>query len=371
MRLKHLFLPSWNGRSYLKTFGDKMATSSGQQEILSHGPLLDQDGNLTQAGWSRQPILDCNLEQANFYRIRSLQRFRIKRWDYYGVTTPDFYFSMTIADLGYAGQTFVYFVDFKNGTHIEETVTIPFGSGVSLPRNSTEGESSYESEALSLQFQVVPEGRHLSLNWPKFAGIGIAADLKLRLVEDHESMVVVIPFAQNRFYFNRKVNCMPAEGWVEYRGQRYSLSSTNSLGNMDWGRGIWPYNSFWVWASASGFLTDGRTLGLNLGFGFGDTSRATENALILDGKIHKLGIVDFKYDPTHFMNPWKLSSADDRLSLTFEPFVERVARTNLVIIRSEVHQMFGRYGGRVELDDGERVEFEGLVGFAEEHYARW
>jgi len=95
-------------------------------------------------------LLDCNLEQAGFYRVRSLQRFRIKRWDYYGVTTPDFYFSMTLADLGYAGQVFVYFVDFKNCEHTEDTVTIPFGSGVILPRNSTEGESSYKKESLSI-----------------------------------------------------------------------------------------------------------------------------------------------------------------------------------------------------------------------------
>ena len=37
-----------------------------------------------------------------------LQRLRVKRWDYYGVTTPDRCFSVTLADLGYAGQAFVY-----------------------------------------------------------------------------------------------------------------------------------------------------------------------------------------------------------------------------------------------------------------------
>jgi hypothetical protein len=45
--------------------------------------------------------------------------------------------------------------------------------------------------------------------------------------------------------------------------------------------------------------------------------------------------------------------------------------TNLGVIFSEVHQMFGIYTGRVVLDDGRALEIANLVGFAEEHQARW
>jgi len=43
----------------------------------------------------------------------------------------------------------------------------------------------------------------------------------------------------------------------------------------------------------------------------------------------------------------------------------------LGIIFSKVHQMFGRYNGRVLLDDGTLLEIRNLIGFAEEHHARW
>jgi hypothetical protein len=33
--------------------------------------------------------------------------------------------------------------------------------------------------------------------------------------------------------------------------------------------------------------------------------------------------------------------------------------------------MFGRYSGRVILDDGSILEIRDLIGFAEEHHARW
>jgi hypothetical protein len=36
-----------------------------------------------------------------------------------------------------------------------------------------------------------------------------------------------------------------------------------------------------------------------------------------------------------------------------------------------VHQMFGRYSGTIKSDVGEILSVENLIGFAEEHHARW
>jgi hypothetical protein len=126
-----------------------------------------------------------------------------------------------------------------------------------------------------------------------------------------------------------------------------------------------------VWASASGFLPDRRRIGLNLGFGFGDTSAATENCFILEGRVHKLDEVRFTYDNRNFKAPWTMKSPDGRLDLMFTPFFERVAKSNALILKSEVHQMFGRYNGRVVTDEREVLEISDLVGWAEEHNARW
>jgi hypothetical protein len=41
------------------------------------------------------------------------------------------------------------------------------------------------------------------------------------------------------------------------------------------------------------------------------------------------------------------------------------------VIFSEVHQMFGHYNGEVVADNGEVIKITDLVGFAEEHHARW
>lgn len=343
-----------------------------QTELTQPGPLLQPDGQLADIGWARQPVLDCNLEVARFYPMHSLQRFRIKRWDYYAVFTPEHFFSATIADLGYAGNIFVYTMDFASGDLHEEGLVIPLGKGIRLPRNSTQGDSHFENKHARLDFSLQPDHRHLSVSWPGFhKGRGIQAEIDLRTDPGDESMNIVIPIAQKRFYYNRKINCMPASGLVTYGQVSERLDPTACLGSLDWGRGVWEYKSFWNWASTSGFLPDGRTIGLNLGLGFGDLSRAGENAIILDRHIHKLEQVRFDYVSGDYMRPWHFSDKAGRLDLTFTPFKDRTATTNLGIIYSQVHQMFGRYNGTVIADDGEKIQVRELVGFAEEHQARW
>jgi Protein of unknown function (DUF2804) len=260
-----------------------------QTELTRPGPLLDPTGHPAQVGWSRQPLLDCNLEAARFYALRPLQRFRLKRWDYYALFTPQRFFSATIADLGYAGNLFVYTLDFSTGELHEEGLVVPLARGVRLPRNSTEGASHFEDKQNRLHFEVIPEGRRVSVTWPGFqGGRGLQADFVLRCSPEHESMTIVIPIGQRRFYYNRKINCLPAEGTLQVGDRHETLQPHETLGSLDWGRGVWDYQSYWNWASASGFLPDGRTVGLNLGSGFGDLSKATENAVVVNGRLHKL-----------------------------------------------------------------------------------
>ncbi len=108
-----------------------------------------------------------------------------------------------------------------------------------------------------------------------------------------------------------------------------------------------------------------------MGGGFGDTSQASENAFFVDGILHKLDQVTIDYQPADRMKPWHFTDNQSRLDLEFVPFTERVAETRLVVIDSEVHQMFGKYSGFVVTDGGEKIEIDGLIGFAEDHQAKW
>ena len=94
-------------------------------------------------------------------------------------------------------------------------------------------------------------------------------------------------------------------------------------------------------------------------------------ALILDNRIHKLVAVPFDYTSGDYMKPWHFRDSEGRLDVTLTPFLDRTATTKLLVIDSEVHQMFGLYNGTAVSDSGETIHIENLIGFAEEHHARW
>ena len=139
-----------------------------QIELTQPGSLLSGDGSLTKIGWARQPLLDANLESARFYRLHCFQRFRIKRWDYYAVFTPISFISATIADLGYAGNIFVYIMDLETASLHEEGLVVPLAKGIKLPRISTEGSSHFENHKVHLDFDVSGNKRKIMLTWPQF-----------------------------------------------------------------------------------------------------------------------------------------------------------------------------------------------------------
>ena len=50
---------------------------------------------------------------------------------------------------------------------------------------------------------------------------------------------------------------------------------------------------------------------------------------------------------------------------------EREASTNVVIVQSSVHQMIGYYNGRVVDDEGVVHWIDSMLGWAEDHQAKW
>ena len=58
--------------------------------------------------------------------------------------------------------------------------------------------------------------------------------------EPDESMVIATPFDKpGHFYYNQKINCMRAEGWIELGSRRYELTKDKFFAVLDWGRGVW------------------------------------------------------------------------------------------------------------------------------------
>lgn len=335
-----------------------------ETEITAPTLLCDTRGRLNResVGWSRHPLHTCNIKG---------RWPRKKRWNYWCVTDNAHLFSVTLSSLDYAGFAFTYFLEYETERFIEQTVMVPFGKGVVLAE-TVDGTALLEHRSMSVSFENQHVGTHIRVNSRNFGGVPLSADLFVEHPEGHETLNVVIPWSDSLFQFTSKHNCLPTVGTVTLGDSTFAFESGRAFACLDYGRGVWPYATKWNWASCSG-TQNGRTIGFNLGGGWTDGTGMTENAILVDGHISKLHEdVAFIYDRANLMNPWIIQTeVSDRVSLSFHPFFERVARTDLVAIRSEMHQLIGRFRGTVVTDDGEVVRVDDLVGWAEEHVARW
>jgi hypothetical protein len=335
-----------------------------EKEILSPVNLCDAKGNLNPeaVGWSRIPLTRCNL---------SRHLLRKKRWNYWAVTTPDFLFSITISNVDYLGLVFAYFLDFKSGRYIEKTISSPFGSGCDMPEGVFESVE-YRDPKITAVFTTDPHHTDLLVQCPNFSGLPLDARVNIQYPKNHQTMSVVIPWSSRNFQFTSKHNCLPATGSITLGDKRYSLASGKSYACLDYGRGVWPYSSLWNWSSFSG-KSDGHVIGVNLGAGWTNGTGLTENSLTCGGVLTKLSEdIQFKFDTSDYMKPWKIFSIySDRVRLTFTPFYERIATTNVAILTSSVHQMFGHFKGTITPEGHKQIQVYDMIGWAEDHHARW
>lgn len=332
-----------------------------EREITKTVDLCTPTGRLNReaVGWSRRPLHNCNLHR----------RFpRKKRWNYWCITTKDFLFSATLSDIDYLGLAFVYFLDFETGYFHEFTLSTLLGKGIDLP-DTVAGSVEFNHQNMKLAFDQTTTGVKIRGTIPDFDGKVLRAWLDVCCSPEHETLNVVVPWNEKQFQFTSKQNTLPTTGFIQLGERVYTIQ--DGFACLDLGRGIWPYSSYWNWAAASG-VSQGHTIGLNFGAGWTDGTGATENGVCIDGKLTKISSdVQFQYQQENLMLPWTLRSETYGVDITFVPFFHRTATTNAKILCSHVDQMIGHFSGIVTDVQGKEYKFKDIVGWAEEHFARW
>ncbi len=342
-----------------------------EQHLLSYGPLLDENGRLCEAGYAT------SLVKAYDRKAIKAGKSRIKEWDYYLIYNDRFGVALTLDDNSYMGMISASFLDFQNPA--ERTFSpmfwLPFGK-TGFPSTSASGDVSVSVKGASGSYTHEKDARHLVFHMDNFDN-GMPFDCDILLTDEpRDSMVIATPFPEKptAFYYNQKIIAMRAKGTVRYKGQTYTFDPSDSFGLLDWGRGVWTYDNTWYWSAAQGEV-NGHTFGFNLGYGFGDTGAASENMLFYDGVAHKLDRVTFsipqKDGKDDFLSPWRFTDNEGRLDLMFTPIIDRKSKTDVLVICSDQHQVFGRFTGKVVLDEGTELQINDLLGFAEKVRNRW
>lgn len=337
-------------------------------EVTTVQRLLNTDGAVREPGWSRQLLQIYDREDIRANKVR------IKEWDYYNVLCDDYAVAFTVADNGYFGLAAADLFEFRGTPHSHSRNTVnlfPMGK-LHMPSTSAEGTVRYESRRIFLEFVKSGETRHIACEMPNFLnGETLTADITLAQ-PPMDTMVIATPWKEDKkaFYYNQKINCMRADGYVKVGSRRYDFSPDSAFATLDWGRGVWTHNNTWRWGSGNG-VVNGKLFGFNIGYGFADTSAASENLLIYDGVGHKLDDIRFHIPKSGYTDPWIITSSDGRFEMDFVPIYDHAMNIDALLLATHSHQVFGRMSGTAVLDGGEKLNIKDLVCFCEKVHNKY
>lgn len=342
------------------------------KRITETTKLLNEKGELNNPGYSTGLIQEYSRKDIK------AKKFKIKEWDYYLIYNDDYAVALTLDDNSYMGMISASLINFKEKKEKTTSIIIPFTNGkTNMPSTSKIGDVRRNHKKAMIEFLNDGQTRILKLDMKNFDN---KKSLKLEFTltdEPVDSMVIATPFKENKkaFYYNQKIIGMKAEGYVLYGEEKIKFSKNNTLALLDWGRGVWTYKNTWYWGAGQGYV-DNKLIGFNIGYGFGDTSNATENMLFVDGVAHKIDQVTFNIPKDNkgkddYLKPWTFTSNDSRFEMNFLPILDRKSKTDVGIICSDQHQVFGKFTGTMILDNGDKIEIKDFLGFAEKVYNKW
>ena len=343
--------------------------TTNEKELFESVDLCTPDGlllNRAALGWSRRPLHRANLDG----------RFGLnKRWDYWAILAGDLVVSTTFADLDHLGLADVYWVDLASGESGGQSIVTGAGDGISLPDVAGATPLHVERGRFFLTIEDHEGWTHLSAQWSEPDGREGSFDIVVALPRDHESLNVVIPWSDELFNFTSKHQARSATGALSVGSRNWSIGGQGDVtawGVLDVGRGRWPARINWNWGGGAG-RSGGHVIGIQFGAKWTEGSGFTENGLIVDGRLSKLGReLDWEYDWDHPMRPWRVSDPGGQLDCELSPRFDKHSALEVSDdLGSETHQVFGTWSGRFESDDGVKGEFVGLQGFAEEARQRW
>ena len=297
-----------------------------RRELTEPVALCDDAGRLDPRaiGWSRRPLHRCNL-RAHWPRK--------KRWDYWCIVAPDVLVALVRADLDYLAFDSVHVLDRRSGLSVDGVR--PRRPGAPFADRAPDGEPvrvELRTRRVAVALEIAPAG---------------------------ESLNVVVPLGGGRFQLTSKQLGMAARGQLEIDGRARAIDGAWAV--LDFGRGVWPQRTRWRWAAACGH-SDGRSLAFNFGGEWTDGSGATENGIVVAGRLHKIA------EEVRFSDG-RIDS--ERVALRFSPQHRRRVGRDQWPVGARLDWACGTWNGTLRGDGGETIVVRDLFGWCESFRAHW
>jgi hypothetical protein len=288
-----------------------------------------------------------------------------KEFQYFGICSPRLVCGCALAHLRHVGAAFVYVYDLETGELFSRSFRSPLGLGMQLSDNPVDGESRFRWQGADIRMGFRANPREKSLT------VSIGDDFRLEAVMPEagfEPMSICTRVGYTGWVYTNKTACLAVQGSLRWQGRTFDLSEIGAQGHHDFSAGFMRRETYWNWACFSGMSGEHR-LGINLSCGVNETSY-TENCFWVDGKLVKVNLTRFHFDPDDILKPWRVTSDDGRVDLVFTGLGMHRERLNAGLVATNFRQLFGRFDGELRVD-GKTYPVRGLTGFVEDQYAKW
>jgi hypothetical protein len=251
----------------------------------------------------------------------------------------------------------MYVRDAATGRLTQHSRNVPGGS-LKLPEELYGSSPSVEKKGYRIDYDFGPKGGTHRIT-AEIEGteteLPVSIDLTLDGSRASAPLSVSEPLAPRGAMYTHKL-VFPASGTVTVGDHTYAVRPDRDLAILDEHKSLLPYRTRWLWgtfATMSSSGPDGPREIVGANFCERPTQPGTEEESCLwvptpAGPVAApLNDVTFAADCTDRLSPWKITSADGCLDVTFTADGRKDVRHQLGILAIDYWQLYGTYSGTV------------------------
>lgn len=329
-----------------------------QKEIKNETGIIDGNGFLQLAGWSRKPLL-------RFDKYLCRNRLFLHERDSYVISDDNVTVFLSISEKGINAQIDALIFDRQNGTIEKKSLKkyMSFGS-LDMPSSSKNGDTTFSSPRVGMNFSNTALKRYIRTEF-----VNLSKDknlyINLTLEEDiPESFNVVIPDKDSRkgFFLRRFAPSMKVSGVVRLGGAEYILTSDNAKAFLDWQR-YFTKSKCYYHALYADSKINGENFSLCLAGGFGDVKGVSDNCYFYKGEVFKLSQVKAYGTEEKTHKPWRFTESESGLDITFKPMLKGGHLMTETV--GEKTFIFGSIYGKLNHSPSEIMEIDAMPAHLE------
>lgn len=314
-------------------------------EIEKRQDLLNAEGCLIQEGWARCP--NWNYDRS----LVAMPNMMHKEWDRFLIIDRSGKWMVLVSTSQISAKAIysISYADLSSKTLLKERKKIRASDKIKLGLSLNQDEEiNFACEEMRTAFIRRGKDHNIMFSAPYFDipnfGKGIDARFELMHNPDQEIFAKAVALSKSRksFLLNEIETCIPVKGVLRRGDTTVSIPEKDGvMAIYDWGRGRFSTKP----------MTKALFCGMSGGSSVGICISSPDTcALTVDGKTHVFAGLKIRSSKDGF----RVESKGSKVDFVMQPILEDSD--------SQLLNLFGRIEGNAVLDDGTKLDLNGMVG---------